>query len=297
MLLLLHFLLVAVAAAATPSLSQTTTYLLQPDAVSLLSFKSKADLDNKLLYTLNERFDYCEWQGVKCVQGRVVRFVLQGSFPPSILLLHRLNVLDLSYNNLTGHIPVQLSALDRLSSLRLERNHFNGSLPPLNQSFLIFFNVSGNNLTGPIPVTSTLSKFDTSSFSLNPDLCGEIINKACTRTRSPFFDSPSSSNATSPTATLGQSAQAEGGVGVVVLSPPSTQKHKRTTAILGFAVGVSVLIVSLLCIFLFCSRNRANKQIRRKNSWRQQRLQPRLRIRFIQTRQGTLKLLENMAKQ
>ncbi|KAJ9170655.1 hypothetical protein P3X46_018747 [Hevea brasiliensis] len=319
MLLLLHFLLVAVAAAATPSLSQTTTYLLPPDAVSLLSFKSKADLDNKLLYTLNERFDYCEWQGVKCVQGRVVRFVLQGfslrgtfapntlsrldqlrvlslqnnslsgpfpdlspllnlkslflghnsfsgSFPPSILLLHRLNVLDLSYNNLTGHIPVQLSALDRLSSLRLERNHFNGSLPPLNQSFLIFFNVSGNNLTGPIPVTSTLSKFDTSSFSLNPDLCGEIINKACTRTRSPFFDSPSSSNATSPTATLGQSAQAEGGVGVVVLSPPSPQKHKRTTAILGFAVGVSVLIVSLLCIFFVLLK----KQSKQANSQEKQ---------------------------
>ncbi|KAF2283756.1 hypothetical protein GH714_014904 [Hevea brasiliensis] len=75
----------------------------------------------------------------------------------------------------------KLSALDRLSSLRLEWNRFYGSLPPLNQSFLIFFNVSVNNLTGPIPVTPTLSKFHTSSFSLNPDLCGEIINKECTR--------------------------------------------------------------------------------------------------------------------
>ncbi|KAL2511992.1 putative inactive receptor kinase [Abeliophyllum distichum] len=51
---------------------------LPPDAFSLLSFKSKADLDNKFLYTINERFDYCQWQGVKCAQGRVVRYVVQG---------------------------------------------------------------------------------------------------------------------------------------------------------------------------------------------------------------------------
>lgn len=176
------------------------------------------------------------------------------------MLLHRLTVLDLSYNNFTGNIPVQLSALDRLSLLRLEWNQFYGSLPPFNQSFLVSFNVSGNNLTGPIPVTPTLSKFDTSSFSLNPDLCGEIINKACTRVRSPFFDSPLSSSATSPAAPLGQSAQAEGGAGLAVLSPSSSHKHRRTTAILGFAAGVSVLIVSLLCIF-FSLVKKQNKQV------------------------------------
>ncbi|KDP31980.1 hypothetical protein JCGZ_12441 [Jatropha curcas] len=298
--LLLVFFFLSFASCFAFAASQTS-YLLPPDAVSLLSFKSKADLDNKLLYTINERFDYCQWQGVKCAQGRVVRFVLQGfalrgtfapytlsrldqlrdlslrnnslsgpvpdlsslfnlkslflshnsfsgSFPPSVLLLHRLVVLDLSFNNLTGPIPVQLSSLDRLNSLQLEWNRFDGTLPPLNQTFLVFFNVSGNNLTGPIPVTPTLSKFDASSFSLNPDLCGEIINKACTRMRSPFFDSPSSSNATSPTAPLTQSAQAENG-GVVVLSPRSSQEHKRTTAILGFTAGVSVLILSILCLF------------------------------------------------
>ncbi|EEF29124.1 receptor protein kinase, putative [Ricinus communis] len=278
---------------ALSTLSQTTTYLIPSDAVSLLSFKSNADLDNKLLYTLHERFDYCQWQGVKCAQGRVVRVALESfslrgtfapyslsrldqlrvlslqnnsltgpvpdlsplynlkslflshnsfsaSFPPSILFLHRLTVLDLSFNNFTGSIPVQLSSLDRLNSLQLEFNRFNGTLPPLNQSLLAFFNVSGNNLTGPIPLTPTLSKFDTSSFSLNPDLCGEIINKACARLRSPFFDSP---NATSPAAPLGQSATAEGGGGVVVLSPPassSPKKHKRTSVILGFAVGVAL---------------------------------------------------------
>ncbi|XP_065874220.1 probable inactive receptor kinase At5g67200 [Euphorbia lathyris] len=294
------------------TLAYETTYLLPPDAVSLLSFKSKADSDNKLFYNLNERFDYCQWRGVKCAQGRVVRFVVQGfglrgtfapstlsrldqlrvlslqnnslsgpipdlspllnlkslflgrnsfsgSFPPSVLVLHRLMVLDLSYNNLTGSIPVELSVLDRLNSLRLERNMFNGTLPPLNLSFLVFFNVSGNNLTGPIPLTPTLSKFDTSSFSLNPDLCGELVNKACSRVRSPFFDSPSSTDDNSSTAPLSQSVQAEGEG--MLLSPPSPRKHKRTTAIFGFAVGVSLLIVSLVCIsFILVKKQRKRNQ-------------------------------------
>lgn len=268
--------------------------LLPSDAVSLLSFKSKADLDNRLLYSLNERFDYCQWQGVKCAQGRVVRFALQGfglrgvlapntltrldqlrvlnldnnslsgpipdlsglanlkslfldhnsfsgSFPPSILLLHRLRVLDLSHNNFTGPIPADLTGLDRLSCLRLQSNRFNGTVPPLNQSYLLIFNVSDNNLTGAIPVTPTLSRFGTSSFQLNLGLCGEIINKACNSSRSPFFGS--STNATSP---LGQSAQSQG---IVVKEPPSPRKHKNIGLALGFSIGISVLIASLLCVF------------------------------------------------
>ncbi|KAJ8770809.1 hypothetical protein K2173_021456 [Erythroxylum novogranatense] len=274
------------------------SYLLPNDAVHLLSFKSKADLDNKLLYSLNEPFDYCQWQGVKCAQARVVRLVLQnfalrgtfspdtlsnldqlrvlslrnnslsgpipdlslllnlkslflghnsfsGSFPLSVLSLHRLTVLDLSFNHLSGSIPTRLSLLDRASSIRLNSNRFNGSVPPLNQTLLVVFNVSDNNLTGQIPVTPTLSRFDASSFRSNIGLCGEIINKVCT-TRSPFF-SPSSGNANSPTAPLSQSAEAQDG-GVMVGSPPSRAKHKRTRIIFGI-VGVSVLVTFLVCAF------------------------------------------------
>ncbi|CAK9320403.1 unnamed protein product [Citrullus colocynthis] len=269
--------------------------LLPSDAVSLLSFKSEADLNNKLLYTLNERFDYCQWQGVKCVQGRVVRLVLQsfglrgtlapntvsqldqlrilslhnnslegpipdlsrlfnlkslflgrnsfvGSFPPSILTLHRLQTLDLSYNNFTGPLPTMLSSLDRLITLRLEWNGFNGSIPPLNQSFLEVFNVAGNNLTGQIPVTPTLSRFNTSSFFWNPNLCGEIVNKAC-HSPTPFFEA---SNATPPSIPSVQSAQSQD----VLLSPVTHVKHKETGMILGLSVGTVVLIVGVLCFYV-----------------------------------------------
>lgn len=173
-----------------------------------------------------------------------------GAFPPSILSLHRLTILDLSYNNLTGLIPVNLTDLDRLYSLKLEWNRFSGTVPPLDQPFLVVFNVSGNNLTGQVPETPTLLKFDTSSFSMNPNLCGKVINKACSSSRSPFFESP---NATSPPRPLGQSAQSQG---IVVLSPPSPRNdHKKRGLTLGLSISFAVLVSFLVCIFLLIRRN------------------------------------------
>ncbi|XP_028764120.1 probable inactive receptor kinase At5g67200 [Neltuma alba] len=274
--------------------SPTIDLLLPSDAVYLLSFKSKADRDNKLLYALNERYDYCQWQGVKCAHGRVVRFVLQnfglrgvfppdtlsrldqlrvlslrnnslsgpipdlsflvnlkslfldhnsfsGSFPPSILFLHRLLTLSLSHNNLTGSVPAGLTLLDRLISLRLDFNGFNGTLPPLNQSSLRILNVSGNNLTGPVPMTPTLSRLPPASFSGNQGLCGEIIHIAC-NSRPPFF---SPSNASTSAAPLGQSAESQG-IMVVPSNSSTKKKHKDTALILGFTIGFSVLIASIL---------------------------------------------------
>lgn len=308
LMLLLCFLLLpsytfyfcsAAAATITPSAPFNT--LLPSDAVSLLSFKSKADLDNKLHYTLNERFDYCQWRGVKCVQGRVVRLVLQGfslrgtflanslthldqlrilnlrnnslsgpipdlsglpnlktlfldhnffsgTFPLSVLSLHRLIILDLSRNNLTGSLPVELTVLDRLNYLRLDSNWFNGSIPPLNQTQLQIFNVSNNNLTGPVPVTPTLKKFNIRSFLLNPSLCGEVVNKPCKA--SPFFDSPSS--AVSPPTPLYQDAQSQG----ILLTPPPQHKHKKVGVVLGFVVGTLILIAAVLCVFAFVKKRR-----------------------------------------
>nr|GMC99237.1 probable inactive receptor kinase At5g67200 [Ipomoea batatas] len=287
--------------AATASVPLVSS-LLPSDAVSLLSFKSKADLNGRLLYTLNERFDYCEWQGVKCAQGRVVRLVLQGfglrgifaadtltrldqlrvlslknnslsgtipdlaglpnlktlfldhnhffgAFPPSILSLHRLLILDLSDNNFTGSLPNELTVLDRLNYLRLDSNRFNGSIPALNQTELGVFNVSNNNLNGPVPVTPTLSKFTISSFSLNPNLCGEVVDKPCGA--SPFFNSPPATPVSPPRPLL-QEAQSQG-----ILPPPATQRrHKKTGVILGFVVGILVLIAAIVSLFTLIRRRK-----------------------------------------
>ncbi|KAM7262552.1 hypothetical protein ACFE04_000235 [Oxalis oulophora] len=176
-----------------------------------------------------------------------------GSFPPSLISLHRLVTIDLSFNNLTGSIPVQLNKLDRLISLNLEFNQFNGTLPPLNQSLLLIFNVSGNNLTGPIPVTATLLKFDTSSFSANPNLCGEIINKVC---GAPFFDNGNATSSISPPGPLEQSQT----VVVDVNGSQTSTKGKRKThiVILGFTIGVLVLVATLFSIFVLVKRNRSS---------------------------------------
>ncbi|CAI9757899.1 unnamed protein product [Fraxinus pennsylvanica] len=287
---------------------------LLPDAVSLLSFKSKADLDNKLLYTINERLDYCTWQGVKCAQGRVVRYIVQGfglrgtfpaatltrldqlrvlslknnsltgllpdfssftnlktlfldnnyfsgTFPLSLLSLHRLLILDLSHNNFTGLLPETLTVLDRLSYLRLDSNRFYGSIPPLNQTMLEVFNVSSNNLTGPIPVTPTLKKFKIISFSNNPNLCGENINKPCSG--SPFFNVTSGGGAATdfspPPSPLLQNAQSQQGLNA--LSPSSRRNHhNKVGVVLGFVTGALILTAAVLCLFALIKKRKEEKK-------------------------------------
>ena len=46
-------------------------------------------------------------------------------------------------------------------------------------TFLEFFNVSENNLTGPIPQGKQFSTFSNTSFDGNPGLCGTPLSKAC----------------------------------------------------------------------------------------------------------------------
>lgn len=68
-----------------------------------------------------------------------------------------------AHNNFTGPIPVSLSVLPRLIDLRLENNKFRGEIPNFQQKNLKFFNVSNNQLEGPIP--DNLVNFSAASFS------------------------------------------------------------------------------------------------------------------------------------
>ncbi|KAF5747014.1 Leucine-rich repeat protein kinase family protein isoform 1 [Tripterygium wilfordii] len=179
-----------------------------------------------------------------------------GTLPPSVLSLHRLRTLDVSYNNLTGPLPALLTSLDRIYYLRLEWNRFNGTVPPLNQSSLEIFNVSGNNLSGTVPVTPTLLRFGVSSFSMNPGLCGEIINIECNPSP-PFFNPSVSATAPPPKSlALGQTAELHG----VDLSRRSPEKRRRTAVIIGFSTGVFVLIGSLFCFVFAIKKQRKQNQ-------------------------------------
>ncbi|KAK1389432.1 putative inactive receptor kinase [Heracleum sosnowskyi] len=169
-----------------------------------------------------------------------------GSFPPSLISLHRLKTLDLSHNNLTGSIPLSLTSLDRLYYLRLDLNHFNGSIPPLNQTSLKIFNISHNNLTGPIPVTPTLLRFTRSSFLFNSRLCGEIVHREC-KPAEPFFGSA----APKP---INQ---------IIQQQPKHVNKNKtnKLAAIIGFCGGVFVLCFVICVITRVVKRNRYRKKI------------------------------------
>ncbi|XP_015935229.1 probable inactive receptor kinase At5g67200 [Arachis duranensis] len=140
--------------------------LLPPqDAVSLMAFKSKADLNNRLNFANTSaaaQHRFCHWQGVQCAANRVVRLVIQdldlgGVFAPDTLSkLDQLRVLSLHNNSLTGPIP-DLSGLTNLKSLFLHNNRFNGSLPLSLFSLhrLRTLDFSHNNLSGHIPIAFT----------------------------------------------------------------------------------------------------------------------------------------------
>lgn len=176
-----------------------------------------------------------------------------GSFPPSILSLHRLLTIDISHNTLTGNLPASLATIEHLNYLRLEWNHFSGTVPPFNQSSLQTFNVSGNNLTGPIPATTTLVRFGQSSFSWNPHLCGEIVHIEC-HPGQPFF----SVLATTPPPHTAVS-QREKVHGVELAHEPFERKYKKTAVIVGFSAGGLGLIVSVICFLIAVKKGRTKK--------------------------------------
>ncbi|XP_043695548.1 inactive leucine-rich repeat receptor-like serine/threonine-protein kinase At1g60630 isoform X2 [Telopea speciosissima] len=108
-----------------------------------------------------------------------------GGFPSSITDLHRLKVIVLSGNQISGEIPSSLFKLQRLYILYLQDNRFTGQIPPLNQTSLRFFNVSTNKLSGEIPITAALIRFNSSSFSNNLNLCGKQLGNPCSSPNSP----------------------------------------------------------------------------------------------------------------
>ncbi|KAJ4893161.1 putative inactive receptor kinase [Raphanus sativus] len=158
-----------------------------------------------------------------------------GSIPP-VALSGRLVNLDLSANALTGNIPVSLRNLTQLTDLSLQNNSLTGPIPDLPPS-LKYFNVSYNNLNGSVP--SSAKSFPASSFRGNTLLCGGPLTPCLENTTSP---SPSPTPPPPP--------------------PPGTSKRVLSTAaIVGIAVGGSVLLFILLAVItLCCAKKKENGQ-------------------------------------
>ncbi|KAL2329097.1 hypothetical protein Fmac_022524 [Flemingia macrophylla] len=162
-----------------------------------------------------------------------------GEFPASMAVLHRVKVIVLSENHLSGEIPASLLNLRRLYVLHLQDNSFTGNIPGFNQTSLRYFNVSNNRLSGEIPVTSALIRFNASSFSGNLGLCGEQIQREC---RNGDVSLPPSISPSYP------------------MIPRKTSKPSKLWKIIGGSVGGVVLV--LLCVvsaWAMCAKRRGGR--------------------------------------
>ncbi|XP_050229063.1 probable inactive receptor kinase At1g48480 [Mercurialis annua] len=95
-----------------------------------------------------------------------------GEIPEFLFNLQNLVRLNLADNKFTGAISLNFNKLTRLATLYLEENQLSGSIPDLNLNSLDQFNVSFNNLSGPIP--EKLSTKPANSF-LGTRLCGKPL--------------------------------------------------------------------------------------------------------------------------
>ncbi|KAA3473585.1 putative inactive receptor kinase [Gossypium australe] len=88
---------------------------------------------------------------------------LTGGLPSEIGNIAALKLLNLADNDLSGQLPSELSKLSNLEYLDLSGNNFKGKIPDRLSNNLNGFNVSYNDLSGPIP--ENLRGFPRSSFS------------------------------------------------------------------------------------------------------------------------------------
>lgn len=149
----------------------------------------------------------------------------------------------LSGNKISGEIPGDLLKLSRLYVLYLQDNSFTGSIPSFDQPGLKYLNVSNNRLSGEIPVTSALIRFNASSFSGNLELCGEQIHREC---KNKTLLSP-------PPEGVGPA-----GGNTKTTSSKSKSKRKKLIKIIGGSVGgfVLLLICLILLVWVICKNRR-----------------------------------------
>ncbi|CAI9290222.1 unnamed protein product [Lactuca saligna] len=106
---------------------------------------------------------------------------LTGHIPHELTNLHELLALNLSKNALIGEIPQQLGEMKNLLALDLSRNSLSGGIPSSmsQMTSLCYLDVSYNKLSGRIPSSTQLQSFEPSRYDGNTELCGLPLPKKC----------------------------------------------------------------------------------------------------------------------
>ncbi|KAJ9145653.1 hypothetical protein P3X46_028012 [Hevea brasiliensis] len=155
--------------------------------------------------------------------------------------MFKLKKVLLAENEFTGAIPSSLAALPKLIVLRLEGNKFTGKLPKFSATNFASFNVSNNELDGPIP--ATFSKMDFKSFSGNKGLCGQPVNECNT---------PNTSTSISTTSNTSNSNS----------NSESTSKKPSMVCIIvvGIAMAVALAAIVVAALILLQSLKRTSEE-------------------------------------
>ncbi|KAI3757818.1 hypothetical protein L6452_05361 [Arctium lappa] len=168
---------------------------------------------------------------------------ISGSVPVEFGGISKLKSIDFSYNAINGSIPRSFSNLTLLNSLNLAHNNLTGEIPIFlgDQLNLTSFNVSYNNLSGSVP-TQLSSRFDSSAFIGNLDLCGFSPSTRC-----PISPPPPPSTAPS--------------------LPSNHGGNKLSTKeIILIAAGALIAVLLLICCILLCCLIKKRGGAKRKDA-------------------------------
>lgn len=134
--------------------------------------------ENEIIGTLPQEISNCRHLTHLYLRGNK----LSSNLPSSLSRLSNLKRFVISDNVFSGQIP-DMSRISGLLTFLADRNQLTGQIPEFDFSNLVEFNVSYNNLTGPVP--NVKGRFSSNSFLSNPGLCGGPLSITCPPSPSP----------------------------------------------------------------------------------------------------------------